>query len=1454
MKCNRYLLGLALLVVGTMPVFSQVSNDNEDEVYKIDARAAKNDFVPGQVLVKFKDESPMNVNKSRGKFRSAGNSAVDAVLNEFGVETMDKVLPNAKPLQSRRKARAYNGQIIEEKDLSQLYTVKMKSLRKDSTMMLVNKLCELGEVEFAEPNYKLYLMDTHIADDYSNNGFASQQWYLDDYGVKQLWNKPIINNDRPVIAIIDTGVDLTHPDLVDNLWTNTIEAEGEGGYDNDGNGFVGDVHGWDFVNNTGNVRDNNMHGTHVAGIAAASNNGIGIVGANPQALIMPVTVLQSDGTGDVATIIKGIDYAVANGATILNLSLGSIINSHALRQVLEIAYQSAIIVAAAGNCGAPITTNCGNKEAKPFFPAAYSFVLGVMATKEDGTRADFSNYDCDGPNYSFISSPQDPDGFNYELQAPGVNILSTIPGGKYSPLNGTSMATPIVAGAISALKMVKHYDSQEILWGDLTHTNNIEEAYNLTARPADLELIKVQIKERKELENETEEDYSGDGEIDAGEIVSIYPVLRTTFGPANNIKMHLEMGEYESMDVVQILSGTVDFGVNLSSYGKGVSLNPLQIKVPNGIVDGRHIRLKLVATCDDINDAFEKEFVLIVNNMVKISGIIGEDRTLTADHAYYVNESIAIPEGVMLTIEPGTRLEFAGGTNIVSFGKLKAKGTPEKPIIFTGHQGTIWNGILSHDSEGKREYDGCIYTNKEQSLFTLLPTEATPDRICSFTQYICYRNNEEDPSKNYRLEDYVKDFTNDMTGKEHELTDPNYLTQAVLTMKSDWEAYWSQYPTMNSEGMEWASVTANFFSWFIYENPIDTLSYCQLDNYDPNPYSSFPIMKDCVLMTDGGNTNLVFHDLQGTRNTITGINRDTEISMNQKLTYCNIVNNTFNTQNSSGKAWSLPRYSMLSNNNYFNNFAWSTEEGKYYMKKYWLANASTKPSVDKSNNPSYLGTSREDLVRPNIYEYGNAPNTFGSIDLSNMPTHPYAEAHGIVWKVCVNDKDAQDEFEDLAPLGVGKHKFEVYFNRPMNKAVAPQITFGVRDPYTQNVVDEDGSWNTDGTIYTAYKTITGKTMSDGTNRIYVQGAEDNEFFECPYEKDRFNVIINAAGSMATGFTADAGMGCVNLTWNNSNNDFEDAMGFNVYRYGEPYEKQVYNPHYDDEGNYVEYETVLAADTICLNSVILDIETSQYSDYDVLPRETYYYYYKVLSTDLQEYDVSNVVSATPLTSTRGDANGSGDVDVADVITTVNYAAGMNPKPFIFEAADMNTDKMIDILDIVGIIQGILNPSLLARAMAKTAEAVYTIEDGTLYVDSSVALAGVQVQLATADGQEITVAEDLDGFEHTSAWLSDNDYLFLAYNLNGKTLPAGKHALLHIGDAEVAAIKLADAIGHNVTVVSGNGGEPTGIDRMGKDVMTVKGVYSINGQKMAGSLEQMKKLPKGVYIIDGQKVVK
>ena len=1307
-----------------MPAFSQVSNDNEDEVYKIETQAGYNDFVPGQVLVKFKDESPVNVSRARGQFRSVNNGAVDTVLKEFGVETMDKLLPNAKPLQTRRKARAFNGQMVEEKDLSQLYLVKTKSLRRDSTIMLVDKLKEIDEVEYAEPNYKVYIMglaptipnpqisstqgvrtraysmettDEVICADPSKNPLFSQQWGLEYEGLPELWKKPIINKKRPVIAILDTGVDINHPNLVDNIWTNTPEAEGESGYDNDGNGFKSDVHGWDFINNTGDIRDYNSHGTHVAGIAAASNNETGIIGANPQALIMPITVMQSDGTGDAATIAKGIDYAVENGATIINLSLGTYANSNVLRQVLGTAYQSTVIVAAAGNDALGIYPECDYKIFfKPMFPAAYEFVIGVQAINESYILAGFSNYDCDGPTFSLSGKDafsHDEGCVNYEMMAPGVNIISTLPSGNYKQLNGTSMAAPLLAGGISALMMVKDYDTQEILWGDIIHSSDLLKAYTITERPAMLELVSFDW-------DDTQDGGNGDGMPDAGETLRLYPKIKTTWGEAKNIKLNLTVGEYDDASLVDIQSKDVDFGWNLSNYAKETSKNPIIIKISDKVPDSRHIRLLLTAVCEGSQQNISYEFPIVVSNVIKIGGLIASDMTLSADKNYLVTSNLAIPEGITFIVEPGTTVRFAEGISMANNGNLVIKGTPGKPIVLTS-----------------------------------------------------------------------------MNSGE----------------------YWG--PINNSNTLEY-SIIENCFSW----RP-SRLDNCIIKNADSRFFLNHRGTFYRCNFVDFSSLELMHLE----KNILQGVNIVNNVSMGEVVAY-----NYY------------PEIKNISSDlNYFN-YVNIDRRGIIHNQRLFSASGDL-PEILKPENTPYLGTSKVEIADSYVLDIDDNYG-FIQVDLSNLRKEPVKEAHGIVWKVVVNGKDAQDEYDELDPLGVGKHKFEVYFNRPMNKEKKPQISFGVREPYTQNAVAEDGSWNEEGTIYTAYVTITGKTQSDGINRIYVYGAEDDEFFECPYEKTRFNINLQAAGSMATGFMAEAGLGRVNLTWNNDNNDFEDAMGFNIYRYT-----------LNNEGK---------ADTVCINKEIVDIETTKYTDYDVIPGTTYYYLYRVLSTDLKEYDVSNVVTATPLTSIIGDANGSGKVDVTDVMTTVNYALGMDQKPFIFEAADVNVDQLINVLDVIGIVQIVLHPNAARTKTAESeAEVVYTIEDGMLYLDTPVALGGFQIQLALDEPHDIIPTETLKGFELASTWLTGLDYRLMAYSFGSKTLPAGKHAVLYIGDADITSLCFSDTQGKEIKSKAGDATSVEGLTV--KRMMNTEGVFNLNGQKVSGSAKALKH---GVYIINGQKVVK
>lgn len=236
-----------------------------------------------------------------------------------------------------------------------------------------------------------------------------------------------------VVAVIDTGIDYTHPDLAANIWFNTREIPGNG-RDDDGNGFADDIIGYDFAANDADPSDHDGHGTHVAGIVgAAGNNGIGVSGVNPNTRIMALKFIGTDGNGYTSDGIRALNYAAANGARVANASWGSNVYDAVFATAIARAQSAGLIlVTSAGN-------DSSNNDAVPFYPASYSATLAnvipVAAVDANGQLAGFSSY---GAN-------------TVVLGAPGVSILSTLPNNRYGSYSGTSMAAPFVAGAIALL-------------------------------------------------------------------------------------------------------------------------------------------------------------------------------------------------------------------------------------------------------------------------------------------------------------------------------------------------------------------------------------------------------------------------------------------------------------------------------------------------------------------------------------------------------------------------------------------------------------------------------------------------------------------------------------------------------------------------------------------------------------------------------------------------------------------------------------------------------------------------------------------------------------------------------------------------------------------------------------------------------------------------------------------
>ena len=371
-------LALSLISCGSesrQNISGQTTDIHSSASAGIDAPATKNmpaRYVPGEVLVKFKSgTSIVAMNKLHGAIRAGKIRDI----RHLGIHRMK--LP----------------QDVKVEEAVQIY-------RNDPN------------VEFAEPNY---IVKTSAI---PNDPGYSLQWGLNNTGqtggisgadihAQAAWDVTKGSNNI-IIAVVDTGVAYDHPDLSGNIWVNTAELNGSPGIDDDQNGYIDDVYGWDFINNDGHPVDYDQHGTHVAGIIAAkSNNGTGISGVMWSARIMPLRFLGITGSGDVAKASEAIEYAADNGARIINASWGGNDYSSTLYNAIEYARQkNVLVVAAAGN-------ETMNNDIDAFYPASFNLsnIISVAATNQNDAIADFSNYGAT----------------SVDLGAPGVSIYSSVP-------------------------------------------------------------------------------------------------------------------------------------------------------------------------------------------------------------------------------------------------------------------------------------------------------------------------------------------------------------------------------------------------------------------------------------------------------------------------------------------------------------------------------------------------------------------------------------------------------------------------------------------------------------------------------------------------------------------------------------------------------------------------------------------------------------------------------------------------------------------------------------------------------------------------------------------------------------------------------------------------------------------------------------------------------------------
>lgn len=387
---------------------ARVLKETASEAVSLESKLA--DHVEGQVIVKLKPNTSL---ESMNDFASDYNAGLaykfdipDSIYKSFGGDLMLLNLP-----EGMTTAQA------------------MAAMSKDS------------RVQYAASNDRLQALD-QAAQVLPDDTLLEKMWGLHNTGqdggkadadidAPEAWIITTGKNQAqggPLVAVIDTGVDYTHKDLKENIWVNPGEIPGDG-IDNDGNGVIDDVHGYNAINDSGNPMDDNDHGSHTSGtIGAKGNNAEGVAGVNWNANIMGVKFLSGSGGGTLADAVKGIFYATKMGARVTSNSWGGGGYNQALKDAL--ANSPALHIFAAGN-------NSNDNDASASYPASYDLpnIVAVAATDRNDQLADFSNWGAK----------------TVDLAAPGVDIYSTIPGGKYEAFSGTSMATPHVTGAVALM-------------------------------------------------------------------------------------------------------------------------------------------------------------------------------------------------------------------------------------------------------------------------------------------------------------------------------------------------------------------------------------------------------------------------------------------------------------------------------------------------------------------------------------------------------------------------------------------------------------------------------------------------------------------------------------------------------------------------------------------------------------------------------------------------------------------------------------------------------------------------------------------------------------------------------------------------------------------------------------------------------------------------------------------
>ncbi|MCW5840217.1 MAG: S8 family serine peptidase [Caldilinea sp.] len=612
-------------------------------------------YAAGVVLVGFREV----VTIEDGVSGAATNEpALNEMLAGFGLMSME-------PLFAGDYRRAEPFRHAGAVDLTDVYRLYFPA--ESDVTAIAEALSSHPAVVYAEPDYLAHLIVVPIDPE------VSAQWALDKISLPAAWD---VHTGTPevAIAIIDAGIDATHPDLLGKLWTNPGEIAGNG-IDDDNNGRVDDLNGWNLVDNNADLSDSTGHGTEIAGITGAlTNNPVGIAGVCWQCRLMVVKVAQAGGVANYSDIAEGVLYALQKGAKVINISLGGYSDSITLKNAVMAAVEHAVVVAGAGN----------DNSTTPFYPAAYApYVLAVAGTTQGDQKVATSNY---GPWVS--------------VAAPGEVIRTTFAGGGYGDISGTSAAAPFVAGLAGLLRSQYPDWPASLARAQVAMTANsltgADPTYGwgmgsgrIDAHGALTEQPRPQLVLRNHaIDGEV------NGVLEPGQSAAVDVGLLNEWGAAVDVQASLsEADPYVTVDVP-----SASFGV-LDTYQEKIGQLPFQVTLSPAAPHGRAIPFTLNLTADG-GYVHTVVFTMTTSSGIQeVSGVIPANTTWTAANVYLVTGNLLVPSGVTLTIEAGTVVKVQAQRYIRVDGALLAEGNDDDLVHFTSavdapsSTNDYWSGI-----------------------------------------------------------------------------------------------------------------------------------------------------------------------------------------------------------------------------------------------------------------------------------------------------------------------------------------------------------------------------------------------------------------------------------------------------------------------------------------------------------------------------------------------------------------------------------------------------------------------------------------------------------------------------------------------------------------------------------------------------------------------------------------